>query len=130
MASVSRWLMGRLAKRVQARILQASTSEVYGDPAISPQPESYWGNVNTIGVRSCYDEGKRLAESLMIEYNRSSGVDIRIARIFNTYGPNLNKDDGRVISNFINQAISNNNITISSNYITVSVDNFVIEKNQ
>lgn len=101
-----------LAKRTKARILLTSTSEVYGDPKVSPQSEDYWGNVNPVGVRSCYDEGKRLAESLMIEYNRSSDVDIRIARIFNTYGPNLNKDDGRVISNFINQAISNNNITI------------------
>mgnify|MGYP001323776761 CR=1 FL=1 len=101
-----------LAKRTKARILLTSTSEVYGDPKVSPQSEDYWGNVNPVGVRSCYDEGKRLAESLMIEYNRSSGVDIRIARIFNTYGPNLNKDDGRVISNFINQAINNSNITI------------------
>lgn len=101
-----------LAKRTKARILLTSTSEVYGDPKVSPQSEDYWGNVNPVGIRSCYDEGKRLAESLMIEYNRSSGVDIRIARIFNTYGPNLNKDDGRVISNFINQSINNNDITI------------------
>ena len=101
-----------LAKRTKARILLTSTSEVYGDPKVSPQSEDYWGNVNPVGIRSCYDEGKRLAESLMIEYNRSSGVDIRIARIFNTYGTNLNIDDGRVISNFINQAINNNNITI------------------
>lgn len=101
-----------LAKRTKARILLSSTSEVYGDPKISPQTEDYWGNVNPVGIRSCYDEGKRLAESLMIEYNRSSNVDIRIARIFNTYGPNLNKNDGRVISNFINQALNNKDLTI------------------
>nr|QDY51833.1 hypothetical protein 1_218 [Mimiviridae sp. ChoanoV1] len=104
-----------LAKRTNARVLLSSTSEVYGDPLESPQKESYWGNVNPVGIRSCYDEGKRCAESLMIEYNRRCGVDIRIARIFNTYGPYLNKDDGRVVSNFINQAINNNDITIYGN---------------
>ena len=101
-----------LAKRTKARILLSSTSEIYGDPLVHPQKEDYWGNVNPIGPRSCYDEGKRLAETLMMEYNRSCDVDIRIARIFNTYGPNLNKNDGRVISNFINQALENNDITI------------------
>lgn len=101
-----------LAKRTKARILLTSTSEVYGDPKVSPQREDYWGNVNPIGIRSCYDEGKRLAETLMIEYNRNCDVDIRIVRIFNTYGPNLNKNDGRVVSNFINQAIENKDITI------------------
>jgi UDP-glucuronate decarboxylase len=101
-----------IAKRVKARILLSSTSEVYGDPQINPQVEEYWGNVNPIGPRACYDEGKRLAETLMIEYHRSSNVDIRIARIFNTYGPNMDKNDGRVVSNFINQCINNNNITI------------------
>lgn len=101
-----------LAKRTKARILLSSTSEVYGDPKISPQKEDYWGNVNPIGIRSCYDEGKRLAETLMIEYKRNCDVDIRIVRIFNTYGPNLNKNDGRVVSNFINQAIENRDITI------------------
>ena len=101
-----------IAKRVNARILLTSTSEVYGDPKISPQSEEYWGNVNPIGIRSCYDEGKRLAETLMIEYNRNENVDIRIARIFNTYGPRMAKDDGRVVSNFINQALHNVPITI------------------
>ena len=101
-----------LAKRTKARILLSSTSEIYGDPLVHPQNEDYWGNVNPIGPRSCYDEGKRLAETLMMEYNRSCDVDIRIARIFNTYGPNLNKNDGRVISNFINQALENKDITI------------------
>jgi UDP-glucuronate decarboxylase len=101
-----------LAKRTGARILITSTSEVYGDPKISPQVEEYWGNVNPIGERSCYDEGKRLAETLFMEYNRNCSVDTRIARIFNTYGPKLNKDDGRVVSNFINQALENKNITI------------------
>ena len=101
-----------LAKRTNARILLSSTSEVYGDPKVSPQKEDYWGNVNPIGIRSCYDEGKRLAETLMMEYHRNCDVDIRIVRIFNTYGPNLNKNDGRVVSNFINQAIENENITI------------------
>jgi len=101
-----------LAKRTKARILLSSTSEVYGNPSESPQKETYWGNVNPIGIRSCYDEGKRLAESLMIEYHRNCGVDIRIARIFNTYGPGLNKNDGRVVSNFINQALNGDDITI------------------
>lgn len=90
-----------LAKRTGARILLTSTSEVYGDPLVSPQVEEYWGNVNPIGVRSCYDEGKRVAETLMMEYHRCCGVDTRIARIFNTYGPRLHKNDGRVMSNFI-----------------------------
>jgi UDP-glucuronate decarboxylase len=101
-----------LAKRTKAIILLSSTSEVYGDPKVSPQSEDYWGNVNPIGIRSCYDEGKRLAETLMMEYNRNCDVDIRIVRIFNTYGPNLNKNDGRVVSNFINQALENKDITI------------------
>ena len=93
-----------LAKRVSARILQASTSEVYGDPEIQPQAESYWGRVNPIGIRSCYDEGKRCAETLFTDYRRAHGIDIRIARIFNTYGPRMAFDDGRVISNFVIQA--------------------------
>jgi len=101
-----------LAKRTCARILLTSTSEVYGDPQVSPQVEEYWGNVNPIGIRSCYDEGKRLAETLMMEYKRNCGVDVRIARIFNTYGPRLNRDDGRVISNFVVQAINGQDITI------------------
>ncbi len=101
-----------LAKRVHARILQASTSEVYGDPQIHPQEESYRGCVNPIGVRSCYDEGKRMAESLMFDYRRSHGVEIKVIRIFNTYGPRMNPDDGRVVSNFIVQALKNENITI------------------
>jgi UDP-glucuronate decarboxylase len=94
-----------LAKRVRARILQASTSEVYGDPLVHPQPEEYWGNVNPIGLRSCYDEGKRIAETLMMDYHRQNRVDTRIARIFNTYGPRMLEDDGRVVSNFIVQAL-------------------------
>src|SRR3989338_7046155 len=101
-----------LAKRTGARILQASTSEVYGDPEEHPQKESYWGNVNPIGIRSCYDEGKRVAETLCFDYHRQNKVDIRIVRIFNTYGPNLHKNDGRVISNFIVQALRNEPITI------------------
>ena len=101
-----------LAKRTKAKILLTSTSEIYGDPTISPQHEEYWGNVNPIGIRSCYDEGKRLAETLMMEYHRNCGVDTRIVRIFNTYGPRLNKNDGRVISNFIVQALENKPITI------------------
>ncbi len=101
-----------LAKRVKARILLASTSEVYGDPKIHPQPESYWGHVNPIGIRSCYDEGKRVAETLMMDYHRQNQVDIRIVRIFNTYGPNMAMDDGRVVSNFITQALRNRDITI------------------
>jgi len=95
-----------------ARVLFSSTSEVYGDPKVSPQSEEYWGNVNPIGPRSCYDEGKRVAETLMMEYHKAKGVDIRIARIFNTYGPNMDKDDGRVVSNFINQCLENKPITI------------------
>src|SRR5215813_5052314 len=101
-----------LAKRVEARILQASTSEVYGDPAQHPQNERYWGNVNPIGIRSCYDEGKRVAETLMMDYHRQNQVDIRIARIFNTYGPRMHENDGRVVSNFIVQALRGQTITI------------------
>lgn len=101
-----------LAKRTGARIFQASTSEVYGDPIESPQTESYWGNVNPIGIRSCYDEGKRAAETLFFDYFRQYGVDIRIARIFNTYGPKMARNDGRVVSNFIIQALANDPITI------------------
>ena len=101
-----------IAKRTKARILLTSTSEVYGDPTISPQVEEYWGNVNPIGIRSCYDEGKRVAETLMMEYNRSHNTEIRIARIFNTYGPNMDKNDGRVVSNFLNQCLNNEDITI------------------
>ncbi len=101
-----------LAKRVKARILQASTSEVYGDPKEHPQKESYWGNVNCIGLRSCYDEGKRVAETLMLDYHRQNGVDIRIVRIFNTYGPRMAVSDGRVVSNFIIQALNGQPITI------------------
>jgi UDP-glucuronate decarboxylase len=101
-----------LAKRVRARILQASTSEVYGDPDVHPQPEHYWGNVNPIGIRSCYDEGKRLAETLMMDYHRQNGVDTRIVRIFNTYGPRMLENDGRVVSNFIVQALKGEELTI------------------
>ena len=101
-----------LAKRVRARILQASTSEVYGDPLVHPQIESYWGHVNPIGKRSCYDEGKRVAETLMMDYHRQNRVDIRIARIFNTYGPHMLVDDGRVVSNFIVQALRGEDLTI------------------
>jgi UDP-glucuronate decarboxylase len=101
-----------LAKRVHARILQASTSEVYGDPEIHPQPESYWGNVNPIGIRSCYDEGKRIAETLMMDYHRQNNVDIRLPRIFNTYGTRMLENDGRVVSNFIVQALRGEPLTI------------------
>ncbi len=101
-----------LAKRVKARILQASTSEVYGDPLVHPQSEEYWGNVNPIGIRSCYDEGKRVAETLMMDYHRQNKVDIRIIRIFNTYGPRMALNDGRVVSNFIVQALRNEDITV------------------
>ncbi|MER3428361.1 MAG: NAD-dependent dehydratase [Pyrinomonas sp.] len=101
-----------LAKRVKARILQASTSEVYGDPQVHPQTEDYWGYVNCIGVRSCYDEGKRVAETLMMDYHRQNGVDTRIARIFNTYGPRMLENDGRVVSNFIVQALRGEELTI------------------
>jgi UDP-glucuronate decarboxylase len=101
-----------LAKRVKARVFQASTSEVYGDPAVHPQPESYWGNVNPIGRRSCYDEGKRCAETLFFDYHRENKVDIRVVRIFNTYGPRMHPNDGRVVSNFIVQALKGEAITI------------------
>ena len=101
-----------LAKRLKAKILQASTSEVYGDPNVHPQPEEYWGNVNTIGIRSCYDEGKRCAETLFMDYYRQNGVRIKIIRIFNTYGPRMHPNDGRVVSNFIVQALKRDDITI------------------
>lgn len=101
-----------LAKRTKAKILQASTSEVYGDPTIHPQPESYWGNVNPIGIRACYDEGKRAAETLFIDYKRQHDIDIRIARIHNTYGPRMQINDGRVVSNFIVQALRGENLTV------------------
>ncbi len=101
-----------LAKRLNARILQASTSEVYGDPEVHPQKEDYWGNVNPIGIRSCYDEGKRLAEALCMDYHRQYGTEVRIIRIFNTYGPNMAVNDGRVVSNFLTQAIKNEPITV------------------
>jgi len=107
--------MLELAKNNNAKILQASTSEVYGDPKVHPQTENYWGNVNPIGVRSCYDEGKRCAETLMMDYHRQHGVDIRIVRIFNTYGPNMDINDGRVVSNFIIQALKGENITVYGN---------------
>ena len=101
-----------LAKRVRARLLQASTSEVYGDPEVHPQPESYWGNVNPIGPRSCYDEGKRIAETLCFDYHRQNQVDIRVVRIFNTYGPRMLADDGRVVSNFVVSALRGEDITV------------------
>jgi UDP-glucuronate decarboxylase len=101
-----------LAKRVKARIFQASTSEVYGDPAVHPQPETYWGHVNTIGPRSCYDEGKRCAETLFFDYYRQHNLDIKVVRIFNTYGPRMHPNDGRVVSNFIVQALKGDDITI------------------
>jgi len=101
-----------LAKRIKARVFQASTSEVYGDPSVHPQPESYWGNVNPIGRRSCYDEGKRVAETLFFDYHRENKVDIRIVRIFNTYGPRMHPNDGRVVSNFIVQALKGIDLTI------------------
>ena len=104
-----------LAKRVNARILQASTSEVYGDPAEHPQKEDYWGNVNPIGPRSCYDEGKRCAETLFFDYQRQHDLDIKVIRIFNTYGPNMHPNDGRVVSNFIVQALTNQDITVYGN---------------
>jgi len=104
-----------IAKRVRARMLLASTSEVYGDPAVHPQKESYWGNVNPIGIRSCYDEGKRAAETLMMDYHRQNRVDIKIVRIFNTYGPRMLPDDGRVVSNFIVQALKGEEITVYGN---------------
>jgi UDP-glucuronate decarboxylase len=101
-----------LAKRLRARILQASTSEIYGDPVVHPQTETYWGNVNTVGVRACYDEGKRCAETLFFDYKRQHQTRIRVARIFNTYGPRMRRNDGRVVSNFIMQALQNQDITI------------------
>jgi UDP-glucuronate decarboxylase len=101
-----------LAKRIGARVFQASTSEVYGDPMIHPQPETYWGNVNPVGQRSCYDEGKRVAETLFFDYHRQNGVDVRVARIFNTYGPRMQAGDGRVVSNFIVQALRGEDLTI------------------
>lgn len=101
-----------LAKRIKAKILQASTSEVYGDPKVHPQQEAYWGNVNPIGLRSCYDEGKRCAETLFMDYHRQNGVKIKIVRIFNTYGPRMFMNDGRVVSNFVVQALKNEDITI------------------
>lgn len=101
-----------LAKRVKAKILQASTSEVYGDPTVHPQTEDYWGNVNPIGLRSCYDEGKRCAETLFFDYRRQHGLEIKVARIFNTYGPNMHPNDGRVVSNFIMQALKGSDITL------------------
>lgn len=127
-----------IAKRTKARILLTSTSEVYGDPKISPQVEEYWGNVNPIGIRSCYDEGKRVAETLMMEYYRSHKTEIRIARIFNTYGPKMDKNDGRVVSNFINQCLNNKDITIYGDgsqtrsfcYVTDTVDGLIRLMNQ
>ena len=104
-----------LAKRIKAKIMQASTSEVYGDPEIHPQPESYWGNVNPTGFRSCYDEGKRCAETLFFDYRRQHGLRIKVARIFNTYGPRMHPNDGRVVSNFIMQALQGNSITVYGN---------------
>lgn len=104
--------MLELARRTKARIFQASTSEVYGDPQVHPQPETYWGHVNPIGVRACYDEGKRVAETLMMDYHRQHGVQVRIARIFNTYGPRAAVNDGRVISNFITQALRGEELTV------------------
>jgi len=126
-----------LAKRVHAKILQASTSEIYGDPEIHPQKESYWGNVNTIGIRSCYDEGKRCAETIFMDYHKQNNVDIRIARIFNTYGENMRHDDGRVISNFIVQALQNKDITVygsgnqtrSFQYISDLIDALILLMN-
>jgi UDP-glucuronate decarboxylase len=101
-----------LARRTKAKVLQASTSEIYGDPDVHPQPESYWGNVNTLGIRACYDEGKRCAETLFMNYHMQNGVKIKIARIFNTYGPRMHPNDGRVVSNFIVQALKGDNITV------------------
>jgi UDP-glucuronate decarboxylase len=101
-----------LAKRLKIKILQASTSEVYGDPTVHPQPEAYWGNVNPVGIRSCYDEGKRCAETLFFDYYRQHGLKIKVARIFNTYGPRMHPNDGRVVSNFIMQALRGEDITV------------------
>lgn len=122
-----------LAKRVKAKIFQASTSEVYGDPAMHPQQEAYWGNVNPIGPRACYDEGKRCAETLFFDYHRQHGLRIKVARIFNTYGPRMHPNDGRVVSNFIMQALQNKNITIYGDgtqtrsfcYVDDMVDGFI-----
>ncbi|MBR4784380.1 MAG: SDR family oxidoreductase [Fibrobacter sp.] len=127
-----------MAKRVKARILQASTSEVYGDPAVHPQTEDYWGNVNPIGIRSCYDEGKRVAETLFMDYHRQNNVDIRIVRIFNTYGPRMLMNDGRVVSNFIVQALKGDDITIYGDgsqtrsfcYVDDLIEGFVRMMNQ
>ena len=127
-----------LSKTNNSRMLLTSTSEVYGDPQISPQTEDYWGNVNPIGVRSCYDEGKRLAETLTMEYHKNHKIDVRIARIFNTYGPKMDKDDGRVVSNFINQCLENKDITIygegkqtrSFCYVDDTVDGLIKLMNQ
>lgn len=126
-----------LAKNKRCKVLLTSTSEVYGDPQISPQCENYWGNVNPIGIRSCYDEGKRISETLMIEYERKYNIDIKIARIFNTYGPRMNKNDGRVVSNFINQLLYDNDITVYGNgtqtrcfnYIDDTVDGLILLMN-
>ena len=122
-----------LAKRIKAKILQASTSEVYGDPEVHPQPESYWGRVNPVGIRSCYDEGKRCAETLFFDYHRQHNLDIKVVRIFNTYGPNMHPNDGRVVSNFIVQALKNEDITVygegsqtrSFCYVDDLIDGFV-----
>ena len=127
-----------LAKRVKARILQASTSEVYGDPAVHPQTEDYWGNVNPIGIRSCSDEGKRVAETLFMDYHRQNNVDIRIVRIFNTYGPRMLPNDGRVVSNFIVQALNGEDLTIYGDgsqtrsfcYVDDLIEGFVRMMNQ
>ena len=126
-----------LAKRTKAKILQASTSEVYGDPEVHPQPESYWGRVNPIGIRSCYDEGKRCAETLFFDYYRQHKLDIKVVRIFNTYGPNMHPNDGRVVSNFIVQALKNEDITVygegsqtrSFCYVDDLIDGFVLMMN-
>jgi len=122
-----------LAKRLKARIMQASTSEVYGDPSVHPQPESYWGNVNPIGPRSCYDEGKRCAETLFFDYHRQHGLEIKVARIFNTYGPRMHANDGRVVSNFVCQALAGEDLTIYGDgsqtrsfcYVSDMVDGFI-----
>ena len=127
-----------LAKRVRARVFLASTSEVYGDPTVHPQDETYWGNVNPIGRRSCYDEGKRCAETLFFDYHRENGVDIRVVRIFNTYGPRMLADDGRVVSNFIVQALKGENLTVYGDgsqtrsfcYVDDLIDGFVRLMNQ
>ena len=127
-----------LAKRIGARVFQASTSECYGDPHVHPQPESYWGHVNPVGIRSCYDEGKRCAETLFMDYHRQNNVDIRIVRIFNTYGPRMLADDGRVVSNFIVQALQGHDITVygegqqtrSFCYVDDLIDGFVRLMNQ